>query len=188
MPGLWYSIRTKETGNTMRMSNNTAENLDKSDGFPVHYLIQDALTGEYLVAHEDPEFGGDQWAHLDVDAEDVGSPTYLEEEVASGALFSSPDEALEVAQVLMEVLKERFPGEGVDLQVVKARTVTTSFIETEEVDFLSFTPDVPGDDEDEDEDECCSDVCDDSCVDDDEDDSEPPRRERSKKPSSKKRL
>jgi hypothetical protein len=175
----------------MRMSNNTAANLDKNDVGLVHYLIQDGLTGEFLVAHEDDEFGGDQWAQLDVDAEDIGSASYLEEEVDPGALFSSPSEALEVAQVLMEVLKERFPGEEVDLQIVKTRTVTTSFIETEEVDFLSFTPDVP-DDSDEDEDECCSDVCDDSCADgnalnDDEVDSEPPRRERSKKPSSKKR-
>jgi len=173
----------------MRMSNNTAANLDKND--VVHYLIQDVYTEEFLVAHEDDEFGGDQWAQLDVDAEDIGSASYLEEEVDPGALFSSHREALEVAQVLMEVLKERFPGEEVELQIVKARTVTTSSIDTVSVDFLSFNPDVP-DDSDEDEDECCSDVCDDSCADgnalnDDEVDSEPPRRERSKKPSSKKR-
>jgi len=171
------------------MSNNTAANLDKND--VVHYLIQDVYTEEFLVAHEDDEFGGDQWAQLDVDAEDIGSASYLEEEVDPGALFSSHREALEVAQVLMEVLKERFPGEEVELQIVKARTVTTSSIDTVSVDFLSFNPDVP-DDSDEDEDECCSDVCDDSCADgnalnDDEVDSEPPRRERSKKPSSKKR-
>lgn len=173
------------------MSNNTAANLDKNGVGLVHYLIQDVYTEEFLVAHEDDEFGGDQWAQLDVDAEDIGSASYLEEEVDPGALFSSHREALEVAQVLMEVLKERFPGEEVELQIVKARTVTTSSIDTVSVDFLSFNPDVP-DDSDEDEDECCSDVCDDSCADgnalnDDEVDSEPPRRERSKKPSSKKR-
>ena len=176
----------------MRMSNNTAANLDKNGVGLVHYLIQDVYTEEFLVAHEDDEFGGDQWAQLDVDAEDIGSASYLEEEVDPGALFSSHREALEVAQVLMEVLKERFPGEEVELQIVKARTVTTSSIETEEVDSLSFNPDAPDDDSDEDEDECCSDVCDDSCaagnaLNDDEVDSEPPRRERSKKPSSKKR-
>jgi len=184
----------------MRMSNNTAANLDKNGVGLVHYLIQDVFTGEFLVAHEDDEFGGDQWAQLDVDAEDIGSASYLEEEVDPGALFSSPGEALEVAQVLMEVLKERFPGEEVDLHIVKARTVTTSFIETEDVDYLFTRPaavkaapaTVPDDDSDEDEDECCSDVCDDSCADgnalnDDDVDSEPPRRERSKKPSSKKR-
>jgi hypothetical protein len=170
------------------MSNNTAANLDKND--VVHYLIQDVYTEEFLVAHEDDEFGGDQWAQLDVDAEDIGSASYLEEEVDPGALFSSPGEAFEVANLLMEVLKERFPGEEVDLQIVKVLTVTTTSIETEVVDSLSFNPDAP--DDDSDEDECCSDVCDDSRADgnalnDDEVDSEPPRRERSKKPSSKKR-
>jgi hypothetical protein len=133
------------------MSNNTAENLDNEDGFPVHYLIQDVCTGEFLVSHEDPEFGGDQWAQLDVDAEDIGSADYLEEEVAASALFSSLEDARDVAHVLLDVLKDRFPGEEVDLRIIRARTVTTSFIDAHDVDSVTFNPDDAEDEEVEDE-------------------------------------